>query len=193
MPRSTTRWRGSWPRRSAPELDPRSRGVSGASGPSAGARHRPRRRRSRRRRSTSATRNAPAREAGLTVDGPSAARDDVRRDELLALVGRLNADDGCDGILVQSPLPRGAGQGGRSSRSSTRSIRPRTSTAFIRTTSACSCRAGAIARAVHAVRRHRAARCASGSRSPAGAPSSSAAARSSASRWRCCCCSATRP
>src|SRR5581483_5520659 len=28
-------------------------------------------------------------------------------DEILALVTRLNADDGCDGILVQSPLPPG--------------------------------------------------------------------------------------
>jgi methylenetetrahydrofolate dehydrogenase (NADP+) / methenyltetrahydrofolate cyclohydrolase len=30
-------------------------------------------------------------------------------DEALALVGRLNADDGIDGILVQSPLPAGMG------------------------------------------------------------------------------------
>jgi methylenetetrahydrofolate dehydrogenase (NADP+)/methenyltetrahydrofolate cyclohydrolase len=30
-------------------------------------------------------------------------------DEALALVGRLNADDGIDGILVQSPLPEGMG------------------------------------------------------------------------------------
>jgi len=29
----------------------------------------------------------------------------IRQDELLALVDRLNADDGVDGILVQSPLP----------------------------------------------------------------------------------------
>jgi methylenetetrahydrofolate dehydrogenase (NADP+)/methenyltetrahydrofolate cyclohydrolase len=31
--------------------------------------------------------------------------------ELLALVARLNDDDGCDGILVQSPLPAAMGRG----------------------------------------------------------------------------------
>ncbi len=32
------------------------------------------------------------------------------RDEVLALVAQLNADDGCDGILVQSPLPHALGK-----------------------------------------------------------------------------------
>lgn len=32
-------------------------------------------------------------------------------DDVLALVARLNADDGVDGILVQSPLPSGMGKG----------------------------------------------------------------------------------
>ena len=78
------------------------------------------------------------------------------------------------------------------SRCSTRSIRPRTSTAFIPTTSAGSCRA---ARRSCRARRQASSSCSSASRSPSpgGTPSSSAGARSSASRWRCCCCSATRP
>jgi methylenetetrahydrofolate dehydrogenase (NADP+)/methenyltetrahydrofolate cyclohydrolase len=47
-------------------------------------------------------------EAGLSVTVhrlPAAAS----LDEVLGLVRSLNADDGCDGILVQSPLPSGMG------------------------------------------------------------------------------------
>lgn len=49
-------------------------------------------------------------ESGLTVvvhRGGEA----ISRIELLALVGRLNRDAACDGILVQSPLPHGLGKG----------------------------------------------------------------------------------
>jgi methylenetetrahydrofolate dehydrogenase (NADP+)/methenyltetrahydrofolate cyclohydrolase len=52
----------------------------------------------------------------LKSAGDSGLRADIARlpetatvDELLALVGRLNADDACDGILVQSPLPAAMG------------------------------------------------------------------------------------
>ena len=37
---------------------------------------------------------------------------DAALDDALSLVGRLNADDAVDGILVQSPLPAGMGSGG---------------------------------------------------------------------------------
>ena len=52
-----------------------------------------------------------ATETGLAVvvHRPPAS---VSRAELRALVERLNADDGCDGILVQSPLPAGLGRDG---------------------------------------------------------------------------------
>ena len=69
-------------------------------------------------------------EAGLRVDLqrlPATAS----LDELLALVERLNASADHDGILVQSPLPRGDGARTPRSASSTRSTRRRTSTAFI--------------------------------------------------------------
>ena len=52
----------------------------------------------------------------LKSAGESGIRADVERlpasasvAELLALVQRLNADDACDGILVQSPLPKAMG------------------------------------------------------------------------------------
>ena len=59
-------------------------------------------------------------------------------------------------------------------------------------TSAGSCR---TARRSWPARRPASSSCSSGraSRSPARAPSSSGAATSSASRWRCCCCTGTRP
>ena len=51
------------------------------------------------------------REAGLdvTVHRPDAS---ASRADILALVRRLNADAGCDGILVQSPLPASVGKAG---------------------------------------------------------------------------------
>ena len=54
--------------------------------------------------------------------------DTVTREELLALVGRLNADERVDGILLQLPLPAGID----ANESSMRSTRARTSTASTR-------------------------------------------------------------
>ncbi len=51
---------------------------------------------------------------------------------LLQLIDQLNADDSIDGILVQLPLPEQISR----PRSSSASIRPRTWTGSIRTTSA---------------------------------------------------------
>jgi methylenetetrahydrofolate dehydrogenase (NADP+)/methenyltetrahydrofolate cyclohydrolase len=49
-------------------------------------------------------------EAGLAVTVHRLPAD-ASLDEVLGLVGMLNADDGCDGILVQSPLPSAMGKG----------------------------------------------------------------------------------
>ena len=49
------------------------------------------------------------RDAGLTVVVHRVAAE-TRREELLGLVGWLNEIDGCDGILVQSPLPVALGK-----------------------------------------------------------------------------------
>ena len=145
--RSTTRWRGGR-RRHPRELIPQVASVSSAG---AGGRRRSTSCSSAttpRRRSTSATRNAPAR-GRARGHGPSPAGDHAAR---RAAAPRRDAQrvGGCDGILVQSPLPAAMGSEPRN-RSSTRSTRRRTSTVFIRRMSACSCRAGR-ARAVHAVR-----------------------------------------
>ena len=110
-----------------------------------------------------------------------------------ALVERLNRSDVHDGILVQSPLPDGDGRRTPSSACSTRSIPDKDVDGFHPVNVGRLVQSRAHAGAVHAVGRHRAARAHRASRSPARAPSSSAAATSSASRWRCCCCSATRP
>ena len=62
--------------------------------------------------------------------------------DLLAVVERLNRSDVHDGILVQSPLPAAMGPDAERA-SSTPSVRTRTWTAFIRSTSAGSSRTGA--------------------------------------------------
>lgn len=48
-------------------------------------------------------------DSGLTVV-VHRVDDGISRGELLTLVGSLNADDHCDGILVQSPLPHALGK-----------------------------------------------------------------------------------
>ena len=60
------------------------------------------------------------------------------QEELQAIVDDLNADASVHGILVQSPLPRTSTK----APSPIASTRSRTSTAFIRSTLAASCRAG---------------------------------------------------
>ena len=61
--------------------------------------------------------------------------------DALALVERLNASPDHDGILVQSPLPKGWGAG-PSRPFSIRSIQRRTWTALARRASDCWCRTG---------------------------------------------------
>ena len=46
-------------------------------------------------------------EAGIALDPPRASPATIPQEELLELVGELNADDEVDGILVQLPLPDG--------------------------------------------------------------------------------------
>jgi len=57
-----------------------------------------------------ANKERAARETGLAVTVHRLSAD-VRLDDLLGLVDRLNTSDATDGILVQSPLPSGLGKG----------------------------------------------------------------------------------
>ena len=108
-----------------------------------------------------------------------------------ALVERLNAQRSSTTASWCSRRCRRRWAATPRSGCSTRSIRPRTSTASIPVNVGRLVQGRAASGAVHAVGRDRDARSLRHRRSPARARSSSAAARSSASRWRCCCCSAT--
>ena len=121
--------------------------------PAAGAVDRARRRRPR------VSRLRPRQGTGRSGDGPerrrpSSARDDGARATLLELVHGLNVDDRVDGILVQSPLPRGDGEGRRAA--GLRRDRPGQGRGRLprRSTPGCSAAGPSGAAAVHAVRCH---------------------------------------
>ena len=127
-----------------------------------------------------------AAEAGLATFDHHARRRHDARTSCSSSSRELNADARVDGILVQLPLPQQHRQR-RGDRA--RSTRRRTSTAFIRGTSAAcgrasrrSCRARRAAACGCSPRRARA----GGRRGRRARP----LATSSASRWRCCCCNA---
>ena len=110
--------------------------------------------------------------------------------DVLDAVGRLNADDAFDGILVQDPLPAAMGTG--ASQAVFDVIDPAKDVDGFTPINVGPAIAGARgAGALHAIRRHRAARPVGYSDPQAVTRSSSAAVTSSVNRWRCCCCTAT--
>ena len=138
-------------------------------------------------------RQAEVRRRGGAAGGSRApAGDGDACPQLLELVERLNRSDAHDGILVQSPLPEAMGPDAE--RRMFDAIRPDKDVDGFHPVNV-----GRLvqnrARLVPCTPagRHRAARAIAGLQLPGAGRWSSDAATSSGSRWRCCCCTATRP